>query len=311
MENECKFVSSRGLLKCCTFKCETSHNHFENVTKSEISYLHNINETNSFDGMSIYIRNVNVVLKYFIFKILPLIKHNFYLISGDTDATIPNDILTLQLFNTLVQNVYLIKWFPQNCVIRHDKITNLPIGLDYHTFNYTLKPPYYINPIPLWNTSNKSLLPIEQENILLTIQNSSVPFYNRIPKIYTNINLQNDRFKQRQLLFKQIPKNLLIHVTKTIDRSILWKQMTKYAFVISPPGMGLDCHRTYEALCLGCIPIVIGEFLDNIFKDLPVLTVKTWSNITQELLDQTIVDFKDKTFNYDKLELQYWTSQFR
>ena len=211
----------------------------------------------------------------------------------------------------LVNNLYLIKWFPQNCVLSHDKITNLPLGLDYHTFNYTNNQPYNNNPTPLWNTSNKSLLPIEQETILMKIKNNTTtPFYKRIPKIYTHMNLQNDRFKQRNLLFKQIPKNLLIHITKTIDRSLLWQDMSKYAFVISPPGVGLDCHRTYEALCLGCVPIIIGGFLNNIFKDLPVLIVKSWSDVTQDLLDQTLIDFKDKTFNYEKLELQYWTSQF-
>ena len=311
MENTCKFVSSRGLLKSCTFKCANpiSKNHFTAITKSDISYLDNINERNSFNGMSIYI--CNVVLKYFIIKILPLIKYNFYLISGDSDATIPNDILSKDMVDILLVNPYLIKWFPQNCVIEHSKITHLPIGLDYHTFNYNDNQPYYINPIPLWNTSNKSFFPIEQETILMEIKNNTTtPFYNRIPKIYTNINLQNDRFKQRKLLFTQIPKNLLIHIRSPIDRTLLWKNMTKYAFVISPPGVGLDCHRTYEALCLGCIPIVIGGFLHNIFKDLPVLTVKSWSNITQELLDQTLIDFKDKQFNYEKLELQYWRSQF-
>lgn len=311
MENTCKFVSSRGLLKSCTFKCATpiSKNHFKNITKSDISYLHNINETNSFDGMSIYI--CGVVLNYFIVRILPFIKNNFYLISGDSDATIPNDIISKDMCYILLNNSYLIKWFPQNCVLQDDKITNLPIGLDYHTFNYAHNQPYNNNPIPLWNTSNKSLLPIEQETILMKIKNNTTtPFYQRIPKIYTNINLKNDRFKQRGLLFQQIPKNLLIHITKTIDRTVLWRDMTKYAFVISPPGVGLDCHRTYEALCLGCIPIVIGGFFNSIFKDLPVLIVKSWSDVTQELLNQTLIDFKDKPFNYEKLDLQYWTSQF-
>jgi hypothetical protein len=310
MENNCKFVSSRGILKSCTFHCLTpvSHNNYDTIKQADILYLNNINEFNSFHGMSIYI--CNVVLKYFILNILPFIKHNFYLVSGDSDMTVPNDVLTQDMFNILVYNPYLIKWFSQNCVIRHDKITNLPIGLDYHTFNYILSPPYYRNPIPLWNTSNISLLPIEQENILINIKNSAVSFYDRIPKIYANLNLENDRFRQRKLLFKQIPNHLLIHARKTIDRTLLWQEMIKYAFVVSPPGVGIDCHRTYEALCLGCIPIVIGEFLNTIFKDLPVLTVKTWSNITPELLNKTLIDFKNKTFNYEKLELQYWTSQF-
>ena len=47
------------------------------------------------------------------------------------------------------------------------------------------------------------------------------------------------------------------------------------------------------------------EFV-NIFKDLPVLFVEDWTDITQELLDYTIQKFKNMNFNYDKLTLEYW-----
>ena len=30
-----------------------------------------------------------------------------------------------------------------------------------------------------------------------------------------------------------------------------------HRFVLSPPGHGLDCHRTWEAILLGAIPIVV------------------------------------------------------
>ena len=76
--------------------------------------------------------------------------------------------------------------------------------------------------------------------------------------------------------------------------------------MISPHGNGLDCHRTWEALCLNCIPIVKTSPLDNLYIDLPVLIVNEWNDISMELLEKTANDFKDKTFNYDKLTLQYW-----
>jgi hypothetical protein len=44
------------------------------------------------------------------------------------------------------------------------------------------------------------------------------------------------------------------------------------------------------------------------FEDLPVLNVNEWSDITDELLENTIKDFNKKVFNYDKLELNYWKS---
>jgi hypothetical protein len=68
----------------------------------------------------------------------------------------------------------------------------------------------------------------------------------------------------------------------------------------------MDCHRTWEALILGSIPILKSKEFANMFKDLPVLFVDDWSDINQQLLDDTIEKFKNMTFNYDKLTLEYW-----
>ena len=86
---------------------------------------------------------------------------------------------------------------------------------------------------------------------------------------------------------------------------------SKYSFVISPLGHGMDCHRTWEALILGCIVIVQTSPLDSIYKDLPVLIINDWSDITQDLLQNTIKKFENKTFLYDKLTLNYWINKIK
>jgi hypothetical protein len=77
--------------------------------------------------------------------------------------------------------------------------------------------------------------------------------------------------------------------------------MINYKYVLSPHGNGLDCHRTWEALILGCIPIMKTSALDPMFDGLPVLIVKNWSDVTQELLDT----FVPQT-NLEKLHTSYW-----
>jgi len=78
---------------------------------------------------------------------------------------------------------------------------------------------------------------------------------------------------------------------------------------LSPFGCGLDCHRTWEALILGCIPIIAHSDLDTLFDELPVLFVNNWSDVTQNLLDATIKAYKGKRFNYEKLKLEYWVQK--
>ena len=53
-------------------------------------------------------------------------------------------------------------------------------------------------------------------------------------------------------------------------------------FVISPPGNGPDCHRTWEAMYLGAIPIVLRKSWPFAHLELPVLIVDTWDQIPEE-----------------------------
>ena len=62
--------------------------------------------------------------------------------------------------------------------------------------------------------------------------------------------------------------------------------------MISPPGYGVDCHRTWEALALGSIPIVLAPascprgWQNPLFGGLRVITVRSWAEITQEALER-------------------------
>jgi hypothetical protein len=73
--------------------------------------------------------------------------------------------------------------------------------------------------------------------------------------------------------------------------------------------MGLDCHRTWEAILLGCIVIVKTSELDNLYEDLPVYIVNKWCDINSNLLETIINSYKNKIFNYEKISLKYWVDK--
>jgi hypothetical protein len=50
-------------------------------------------------------------------------------------------------------------------------------------------------------------------------------------------------------------------------------------FVISPPGNGPDCHRTWEAIYLGAVPVVLRKYWGFSREDLPVIVLDDWSEI--------------------------------
>ena len=69
-----------------------------------------------------------------------------------------------------------------------------------------------------------------------------------------------------------------------LKRIELWREKTRYAFVVSPHGNGLDCHRTWESLVLGNIVIVKRSSIDALYDGLPVVIVDDWREITAENL---------------------------
>ena len=76
--------------------------------------------------------------------------------------------------------------------------------------------------------------------------------------------------------------------------------LKKHKFVVSPPGNGIDCHRNWEAIYLGCIPIVLNShFARNVLENFSVFI----SNDLKNLNEKTLIDFDDrssKKTNYEK-----------
>ncbi len=84
------------------------------------------------------------------------------------------------------------------------------------------------------------------------------------------------------------------------------KDVAESVFVLSPPGKGIDANRTWEALLLGSIPIVISSCLNPLYEDLPVLIVEDWSEITEEFLLQKHKEIIAKEYDLTKLYVEYW-----
>ncbi len=293
---DCKYVGSRGLLNSCDRKSPVPVPDFDGLNPTLYDNL----QPNEI------IHVCPQALKNFVTKVLPKISVPFILVTNNSDWTIPDDVKTE--FDILVQTPLLIHWFSQNCVIDHPRITRIPIGLDYHTLTPTRKQTF------AWSQPEKHAWgikqdPAYQEQQLVEFKNMSKPFWEREVKAYANFQfLMTTRYGKvdRVDAYNTIPKDLVYYEPTKCIRTTSWGSMIDYAFVISPHGNGLDCHRTWEALCLGCIPIVKTSGLDPLFEDLPVWIVSVWSEVTEENMKNKINEFRERTFRYERLELRYW-----
>ena len=291
-ENNNIFVSSRGILKSCDY--------FPITQYSSIRQMYNypnIEKIKNIKNPSIYV--CSSAIQHFIQVFLPLIEFSFILVSGDCDETIPDEILTQTEFNKLINDKRLKHWFCQNMTVEHEKITKIPIGLDYHTLRTR----------PLWGPISGCE---EQEKMLTMIIKKAIPFWERKIMCYSNFHFTMDTKLgyDRKDAFNKIDKNLIYYEENRVSRLITWNKQKDYAFIVCPHGGGLDCHRNWEALCLGCIPVVKTSNIDSLYKDLPVLIVKNWEDISIDLLTSKVNEFKKKfcndEFNMKKLLLNYW-----
>jgi hypothetical protein len=94
-----------------------------------------------------------------------------------------------------------------------------------------------------------------------------------------------------------------------LSRCDTWAKQSHYAFVLSPSGGGPDCHRTCEALALGCVPIVKKYPFSDLFQDLPIVMVDDWNEVTEPFLRDCHSKLQSREFDYSKIMLNYWKSK--
>lgn len=240
---------------------------------------------------------------------LPLIPVSirFVLVSGDCDETVPDDIFRSNAdFLQFISDSRIIHWFSQNAdPNRHPKLSVIPIGLDYHT----LAPSAGTGTGTIQHQWGPKATPEQQEHLLLQIAKKAPVFSDRKIACYSNFHFSitgrkfaADRLECLQAIGRSPYRDsLFFFEPEQCPRFNTWVNQAKYQFVLSPFGGGYDCHRTWEAIALGCVPIIRTSILDPLFEGLPVLIVKSWDDITPELLTET---FDHRQTN--KLYLNYW-----
>ena len=62
---------------------------------------------------------------------------------------------------------------------------------------------------------------------------------------------------------------------------------------------------------VGTIPIVLSSPINNLYKNLPVIIVQSWSVITKEFLEQKYVEIHESTYDFKKIYTDYWINKIK
>jgi len=195
--------------------------------------------------------------------------------------------------------------FTWNKQLSHEKLSCIPIGLNFDRHNNSLLTFLKSNngnfhrdkffAVNLSVTSNP-----ERSKLIETAKNKWNNFCTHIVNIPFLNTYRRNSF---------IEGKIKIDVTSPKCYDIL----SNFKLILSPPGAGIDCHRTWEALYCGTIPIIIESSINELYIDLPVLIIPSWDIINYEFLHTKYIEIqeniKNNKYNMNKLYLKFWTNE--
>lgn len=89
-----------------------------------------------------------------------------------------------------------------------------------------------------------------------------------------------------------------------------WTALLDHKFCVSPEGNGIDCHRHYEALMAGCIPIVEDNpQIREKYQGCPILYTKNFSEINERYLQKKYGEMLDQQYDFSCLFLSHYTEE--
>ena len=211
----------------------------------------------------------------------PYIRHPYVLITHNGDYPVPRGC------GRYLKDSKLLAWFGQNIEgFSHPKLRPIPIGI-----------------------ANQYVSGSGDVRILKQ-RRAQLNEYDRTHLAYLNINTGTNCDI----------RNRVYQICR--EKSFCWERgglpfkdylidLAQSKFVISPRGNGLDCHRTWEALYMGAIPIVTHSSLDVIFENLPVLIIDDWASLTEEFLEEQYQKITSGSYDLSPLYMNYWIKEIR
>ncbi len=188
----------------------------------------------------------------------------------------------------------IIHCYAQNVNVIHEKVTAIPIGLAnfYHFVHTDL--PYRIPPVCVPENQQKS-----KKN----------KFFYR----FLNGNCPSVRIPLRTLCDKH---PLMETVIEYVPESQFRESFQKYKFIITPRGNAIDnSHRQYEALHLGCIPVVQDSIVvQSLHKEgLPLWIVKDWTELQNVSEADIAAKYAElmKNAKFDAMHMDYWITKIK
>lgn len=281
--NECKFPVSLPFISGDTFRCMADYV-LDERTGGSLSP-----EWVPSNSCVIVFVKTDYIFKWFELYHLPFKNTGGYiLLTSRSDFAIPS-FFGVNNSKEYLKDAWLIHWFAVNIDSLIPKISHLPLGLE--DLYYGRQKPSLYRP--------SEILPLNRSSRVLI---NFSPFY-----------------EERKEILRILGNSSFVTVSgKAVNTELgqlsFIDELREHQIVISPPGNGLDCHRSWEAFSCGNAIIVKHSTLDDLYEGMPVILIDSWLTVTEEWLDAQLLKMLDSDglyrFAIKKHLAVYWQDIF-
>ncbi|PAV77720.1 hypothetical protein WR25_26580 [Diploscapter pachys] len=238
--------------------------------------------------LQIHNRSIMFIKEDFVCSLKLFQKHNrksYILISHDSDYAVPFGLCGTS-GEELLADPYLIRWYSTNTDVFHPKLETIPIGIGNAKYKH-------------------GNLPM----LLDAVRTLSKPYDKRETNLFAAFSLGTH--PDRGKIFNATCTNKDLNA-KCFDPNQLatWdvflKEMGNSRFVLSPRGNGIDCHRTWESIIMGSVPIVPNSSIRNVYVGERVLVVDDLTKLNATFLEERYNYFKNAIFAESRIFSRYW-----
>lgn len=198
----------------------------------------------------------------------------YVMLSNFHDASPPGE------FECVLERENLLAWFAVNVGLDHPKLHPIPLGTD-----------------------------TGRHRPMREALEANLP---RTKLLYMNFGMKK-RYKQRQDVLDLFSGKPFVYEASKLKPKEYFRDVASSRFVLCPPGLGMDTFRIWEVLAMGAYPVVKSSALDRLFKNLPVVIVDEWSQVTERFLANNLEAYSGFKWYWkmEKLEMEWWTEQVK
>lgn len=215
------------------------------------------------------------LISHFFRDIVPKLDYNIKIITHNSALGID------ARYSSFLDNPKIIKWYAQNANYYHPKLESVPLGIANRH----------------WPHGDTSLLDdLNDKNI------------NKDHLVYMNFDLKTNIVERTKIYNLFNGKDFVLNGDKKIFKDYL-ADLARCKYTISPPGAGIDCHRIWESVAVGTIPIVQNCHNITFHTKMPIMIIDDWNTVDRKILEHKYDFYMSELYNKSALFLDHWINK--